>query len=61
MIGVDNDMRQTFFGSQGSTARAIEAMCQALPRYEHHFPAGRLKHDVTRILTDLARTQYGAV
>ncbi len=36
VVGVDNDMRQAFFGSQGSTARAIKTMCQDHPQYEHH-------------------------
>jgi CDP-paratose 2-epimerase len=29
-------MRQVFFGAQGSTRDAIEAICREQPRYEHH-------------------------
>lgn len=36
MVGVDNDMRQVFFGAQGSTRGAIEAICREQPSYEHH-------------------------
>jgi CDP-paratose 2-epimerase len=36
VVGVDNDMRQVFFGAQGSTRGAIEAICREQPRYEHH-------------------------
>jgi len=36
VAGIDNDMRQTFFGTQGSTAGAIRMLCEEQPRYEHH-------------------------
>jgi len=36
VVGVDNDMRQAFFGTQGSTAGAIQAICEEQPSYQHH-------------------------
>jgi len=36
VVGLDNDMRQVFFGAQGSTARVIEAFSREEPRYRHH-------------------------
>jgi CDP-paratose 2-epimerase len=36
VVGVDNDMRQVFFGAQGSTKGAIETICREQPTYQHH-------------------------
>lgn len=35
VIGVDNDMRQRFFGSQGTTAPVIQHLTEAYPGYRH--------------------------
>ncbi len=35
VIGVDNDMRQEFFGAQGSTAPVIAELTSSFPRYRH--------------------------
>jgi CDP-paratose 2-epimerase len=35
VIGIDNDMRQTFFGSKGSTAANAAALISTLPHYRH--------------------------
>jgi CDP-paratose 2-epimerase len=36
VIGIDNDMRRTFFGAQGSTTPTIERLVRSLPLYRHH-------------------------
>ena len=35
VIGLDNDMRRTFFGGAGSTAPVVAALCREVPRYQH--------------------------
>ena len=35
LIGVDNNMRQVFFGPAGSTSATVEALIDLLPRYQH--------------------------
>ena len=36
VVGVDNDMRQQFFGPQGSTRWVIENLSESLARYRHY-------------------------
>jgi CDP-paratose 2-epimerase len=36
IIGIDNNMRQVFFGEQGSTAPIVHELCATFPRYRHH-------------------------
>jgi CDP-paratose 2-epimerase len=36
VAGLDNNMRQEFFGPQGSTADEVKDLRQALPLYRHH-------------------------
>ena len=36
VIGVDNDLRQTFFGPEASTRWAVEALQQQYPEYRHY-------------------------
>jgi CDP-paratose 2-epimerase len=36
VIGVDNDMRQVFFGEQGSTLRNLELLNAQTKRFESH-------------------------
>ena len=35
VVGVDNDMRQVFFGPAASTNANVSALCRTLPRYRH--------------------------
>ena len=35
VVGVDNDMRQQFFGPAGSTGAVVEDLVASLPRYRH--------------------------
>lgn len=35
VVGVDNNMRQAFFGPQGSTAPTVAALLDLIPRYRH--------------------------
>src|SRR5689334_16839713 len=35
VLGIDNDLRQHFFGPQGSTLANVEALKRDLPRYRH--------------------------
>ena len=35
VVGLDNDMRQKFFGPAGSTASVIEELKRIIPRYRH--------------------------
>ncbi len=36
VVGIDNDMRQRFFGAEASTQKTRDALCASLPNYEHH-------------------------
>jgi CDP-paratose 2-epimerase len=36
VVGLDNNLRQEFFGPQGSTAAEVKDLCQAWPNYRHH-------------------------
>ncbi len=36
VVGIDNNMRQEFFGEQGSTAPIVHELCASLSRYRHH-------------------------
>jgi CDP-paratose 2-epimerase len=36
VIGLDNDMRQQFFGPEGSTASEVTDLCNVLPGYRHY-------------------------
>jgi len=36
VVGVDNNMRQYFFGEQASTHWQVEKLCAELPGYRHH-------------------------
>lgn len=36
VVGLDNDMRQEFFGPQGSTASEVKHLCHTLRSYHHH-------------------------
>lgn len=36
IVGIDNDMRSTFFGTEASTAWNQKRLSQLLPDYEHH-------------------------
>jgi len=36
VIGVDNDLRQEFFGAAGSTASVIAGFCASFSRYDHY-------------------------
>src|SRR5437899_12817992 len=35
VVGIDNDMRATFFGPEASTAATRERLCASLKRYSH--------------------------
>jgi CDP-paratose 2-epimerase len=35
VVGVDNDMRSWFFGSQGTTRDVVQDLLQTQPRYRH--------------------------
>jgi CDP-paratose 2-epimerase len=35
VVGLDNNMRQEFFGPQGSTAYEVKDLCHSLPNYRH--------------------------
>src|SRR5260370_39390915 len=35
VVGIDNDMRATFFGPQGSTQPVVHTLLQELPTYRH--------------------------
>jgi CDP-paratose 2-epimerase len=36
VIGVDNDLRQEFFGAAGSTASVVAGLCASFSRYNHY-------------------------
>jgi CDP-paratose 2-epimerase len=36
IVGIDNDMRAQFFGSQGTTRPVVEELIATLPQYRHH-------------------------
>jgi CDP-paratose 2-epimerase len=36
VIGIDNNLRQEFFGSAGSTAAVVADLCASFPRYTHY-------------------------
>lgn len=36
MIGIDNNMRQSFFGPQGDTSAVVEHLTRSFPSYSHH-------------------------
>jgi len=36
VVGIDNDMRARFFGSEASTARTRQELQSSLPNYRHH-------------------------
>lgn len=36
VTGIDNNMRQTFFGPAGSTASNVESSIRRFPHYQHH-------------------------
>src|SRR5215471_373754 len=36
VAGVDNDMRQQFFGAAGTTRPVVEDLVRSLPNYRHH-------------------------
>ncbi len=36
VVGIDNDMRAQFFGSQGTTRLVVEELIATLPQYRHH-------------------------
>jgi CDP-paratose 2-epimerase len=36
VIGIDNDMRAQFFGSEASTKKTRDSLTANIPRYEHH-------------------------
>jgi len=35
VVGIDNDMRQQFFGAQGTTLPVVQELKETLPRYRH--------------------------
>ena len=36
VVGIDNDMRQRFFGPQATTVPNLERLCREVPGYEHY-------------------------
>ena len=36
MVGIDNDMRQQFFGAEASTGKTRDELIKNVPGYEHH-------------------------
>jgi CDP-paratose 2-epimerase len=36
VVGIDNDMRRTFFGDEATTRPNLERLRRAVPSYEHH-------------------------
>ena len=36
VVGLDNNMRQEFFGPQGSTSSEVHHLCNSLPNYRHY-------------------------
>ncbi|MGH7814305.1 MAG: NAD-dependent epimerase/dehydratase family protein [Candidatus Binataceae bacterium] len=36
VAGIDNNMRERFFGAQGSTEAGVKELCERFPRYRHH-------------------------
>ena len=36
VVGVDNNLREEFFGPQGSTSSEVTDLCRSLPGYRHH-------------------------
>ncbi|MEO7725275.1 MAG: NAD-dependent epimerase/dehydratase family protein [Chthoniobacterales bacterium] len=36
VVGIDNDMRQRFFGAEASTKKTRDALLASVPNYQHH-------------------------
>src|SRR5664279_6311248 len=36
VVGIDNDLRQWFFGKEASTLSNRQKLIRSIPRYEHH-------------------------
>src|SRR5690242_15042673 len=36
VVGIDNDMRAQFFGTEASTLKTREQLLKSVPNYEHH-------------------------
>ncbi|HEY3662815.1 MAG TPA: NAD-dependent epimerase/dehydratase family protein, partial [Chthoniobacterales bacterium] len=36
VVGIDNDMRQRFFGAEASTQKTRDGLLASVPAYEHH-------------------------
>jgi CDP-paratose 2-epimerase len=51
VIGIDNDMRQKFFGPQASTAMNVELL-RKLPGYEHYFLDIRDRQGVRELIKE---------
>jgi CDP-paratose 2-epimerase len=56
VVGVDNNMRQYFFGEDGSTAWNREQLEQSLPRYRHCDLDIRDAEGVGKLFRDLGRS-----
>jgi CDP-paratose 2-epimerase len=54
VLGIDNDMRRVFFGSEASTSWMSDALTSQLPRYKHFNVDIRNEADVNHIVRDAA-------
>ena len=54
VVGIDNDMRQTFFGAQASTEWSRRELQATIPEYTHHDVDIRDRAAIESIFTDYA-------
>ena len=57
VVGIDNDMRQQFFGPQGTTVQNVEWLRQTQPRYRH-FALDIRDRQAIRELFEAERPQF---
>lgn len=50
VIGVDNNMRQEFFGEQGSTLRVVDGLQEQVPGYRHYDLDIRNRQEVRELM-----------
>jgi CDP-paratose 2-epimerase len=52
VVGIDNDLRSYFFGSEASTKPSLEALKAQIPSYEHYFVDIRDERSIRQIFSD---------
>lgn len=61
VIGIDNDMRKTFFGDDASTHWNLKKLQQDIPTYRHHTVDIRDRNEIEKIFRDHGKSIAGVI